>query len=554
MARRYGNAGNVSSLISSARSAYEKTQALQDQIYSLEFDNSAKTAEDADKYKAYLASRAKTYEQTDPMKYNTMMQKVVTTNRSFVSAETGRLSNQVIEGNMSNTQKYQQLGAFYQQAMQNGDENLAQRLYGTLDRLSVTIQNEQTAANNAATAASNKAAAAYKSGVSKDIQYADAGIKALIRQKERGEITDKEFYQGIKTKQPDGSYTHIGGYGELVALKDTLLGQAANDPKLDEETRYTYDQKRQEFQANGDFKQATDAGLNVAKYANNIDPQYAEYDKNNNLQYRDKNVVGGLPGLGNLYNIPNLADSGNLAKGASGRRALLSKTSASGDKQEVALNAYLSSDNPLLASYGKFYYAKDPTTGELYFVDDQGNAKEKIDLNKPTEIAKNGAKFVDAASKGSGFFGGIGNALNSALGINESKRRLLGQVAQEGEIQKKIASFGFKDLVDKSSGMGTAQGGAFGGYYSGRIKQLQDTLALAEQRKAIADATARSNQGYAGLPKAVPSLPQSITPQNTVKNTIGPRLPTPQLKKDAAVIGSPQFVDKYNLGNAYKLR
>lgn len=554
MARRYGNAGNVSSLVSSARSAYEKQQSLQDQIEGINWDLSAKTAPDAQKYIDYLNGRAKSYEGIDPSKVLTLQQKTTSVNRSFVSAETGRLSNQVLEGNLSNTQKYQQLGGLYQQAMQNGDDNLAQRLYGQLDRLSVTIQNERTAANNAATAASNKAAAAYKSGVSKEIQYADAGIKALIRQKKSGEITDKEFYQGIKTKQPDGTTKGIGGYGELVALKDTLLGRAANDPQLDEETRYTYDQKRQEFQSSGDFKQATDAGLNVAKYAKSIDPQYAEYDKNNNLQYRDKNVVGGLPGLGNLYEIPNLADSGNLAKGASGRKALLSKTSASGDKQEVALNAYVSSDNPLLSQYGKFYYAKDPTTGDLYFVDEQGKAKQKIDLNNPAEIARNGAKFVDAANRGSGFMGSVGNAFNSAFGINESKRRILGQRAQEGEIQKKIAAFGFKDLIDKSNGMGTAQGGGFGGYYSSRTKQLQDTLALAEQRKAIADATARSNQGYAGLPQAVPSLPQSITPRGTVTNTIGPRLPTPQLKKDAAVIGSPQFVDKYGLGKAYKLK
>lgn len=554
MARRYGNAGNVSSLVSSARSAYEKQQSLQDQIEGINWDLSAKTSGDAQKYIDYLNGRAKSYEGIDPSKVLTLQQKTTSVNRAFVSAETGRLSNQVLEGNLSNTQKYQQLGGLYQQAMQNGDENLAQRLYGTLDRLSMTIQNEQSAAASAGAAASSKAYSSYKSSIAKDIQYADAGIKALIRQKKSGEITDKEFYQGIKTKQPDGSYKGVGGYGELVALKDSLLGKAANDPQLDEETRYTYDQKRQEFQTSGDFKQATDAGLNVARYAKAIDPQYAEYDKNNNLQYRDKNVVGGLPGLGNLYEIPNLADAGNLAKGASGRRALLSKTSASGDKQEVALNAYLSSDNPLLSQYGKFYYTKDPTTGELYYVDQAGNATNKIDLNKPEEIAKNGAGFVDAANRGSGLLGGISNALRGFTGADESKRQTIMQRGKEGDIQRQIAAFGFKDLIDKSNGMGSAQGGAFGGYYSGRIKQLQDTLALAQQRKAIADATARSNQGYANLPKAVPSLPQSITPQGTVTNTVGPRLPTPQLKKDAAVIGSPQFVDKYALGKAYKLR
>jgi hypothetical protein len=50
MARRYGTAGSVSSLISSARSAYEREQAYQDQIAAYEWDLSSKSAEDHDKY------------------------------------------------------------------------------------------------------------------------------------------------------------------------------------------------------------------------------------------------------------------------------------------------------------------------------------------------------------------------------------------------------------------------------------------------------------------------------------------------------------------------
>jgi len=256
MARRYGNAGNVSSLISSARSAYEKSQNLQDQIEGYNWELSAKTAEDAQKYVDYLNKRAKSYEGIDPSKQITLQQKANSANRSFVSAETGRLSNQVLEGNMSNTQKYSQLKGLYQQAVDSGDDNLAQRLYGTLDRLSMTIQNEQIAASNAAAGASDKAYAAVKKGIDTKLGTLDTATKLLDAEFKNGRVSQTEYLtkkkqltdankavlQDVVQIGPDGTISskyglkdeHLQSYAEKFAAANSKAATKLSGLKGDE--------------------------------------------------------------------------------------------------------------------------------------------------------------------------------------------------------------------------------------------------------------------------------------------------------------------------------
>lgn len=553
MARRYGNAGNVSSLISSARSAYEKSQALQDQISGLEFENSAKTAEDADKYKTYLASRAKTYEQTDPMKYNTMMQKVVTTNRAFVSAETGRLSNQVIEGNMSNTQKYQQLGAFYQQAMQNGDENLAQRLYGTLDRLSMTIQNEQIAANNAATAAGNKAYSTGLTNMKRTIQDNKDVIAAAQRDLKLGNVTAKEYYDGYVDK---ATGKKVPGIGALYATQKQLLEANAAAPGLKPEDAYDFQQQVSKLEADSGYSKAVNSRSYAAQYRSGAEPQVARIGKDGNIEYVDKNQLASLNGVG-MYSDPGtIANKAALGKGSGGAYAKTSIGSGT-SKQSLQLQAFKSIDNPLLKDYGNFYYAYNKLDNKTYIVDENGNVSREIDMNNPESVAKG---VNDVLPKVQG-----GNFLTKFLSDVKGKQISNDLRASTMSAADKFRQMGFNDLADQAGKLNATPVSTNGFYnpfggqsslndFSNKLKDLQT---VADQRQAVNQANAASNAALAALPKAAPALPTPNFNNGTVQGAIGPVAIPAATKKAVNTIGSDAFNQNYLAGpsgkNLYKL-
>ena len=370
MARRYGNAGNVSSLISSARSAYEKSQNLQDQIEGYNWELSAKTAEDAQKYVDYLNKRAKSYEGIDPSKQITLQQKANSANRSFVSAETGRLSNQVLEGNMSNTQKYSQLKGLYQQAVDSGDENLAQRLYGTLDRLSMTIQNEQIAAANAASAASDKAYAAVKKGIESQISANSSAATALDQAFKLGEIDRKEYL----TKKAE-----IVRHKQEVLKAATGLDSSGNftNPqglKAEDLNKYANDFAKS---ATGDNAKYTGAGgalldKGLSPYNTQIDPVTGE------VKLTDRSIVG------NNWQGPQFADSVDKAKVGKAFKKLGFDTANIGDKGKMftlpdGTEVFATVDNPDKPT--KAIY-RDPRTGALHQITPDG--KSALLYSSPT--------------------------------------------------------------------------------------------------------------------------------------------------------------------------
>lgn len=237
MARRYGNAGSVSSLISSARSAYEREQAYQDQIAAYEWDLSAKTAEDHDKYVGYLTKRNKELETRDPAKALTFASKINSTRSSFASKEIQRASIAVNYGQGTDSDKYNKMMGLYQNAVNNGDYDLAQNLEAQLGTLQIKIMNAQEAAANAASAASDKAYAATKKGLEAEKNVLDDTLKNLERAVKTGEIDRTEYLtkkkqlltakeETLKTflgVQADGSLTNPYG------LKDEDIRKFSND-------------------------------------------------------------------------------------------------------------------------------------------------------------------------------------------------------------------------------------------------------------------------------------------------------------------------------------
>lgn len=243
--RRYGNAGSVSSLISSARSAYEREQAYQDQIAAYEWDLSAKTAEDHDKYVAYLTKRNKELETRDPAKALTVASKINSTRSSFASKEIQRASIAVNYGQGTDSDKYNKMMGLYQNAVNNGDYDLAQNLESQLGTLQIKIMNAQQAAASAGAAAGEKAYNAVKKGFSSQISDIDANIAALKAR--QGSMNTAEYQKTLS---------------QLIDMKDKKYLEATWNPEsgaanplgLNEEDYKKMQNDYDKFQVGSDFR------------------------------------------------------------------------------------------------------------------------------------------------------------------------------------------------------------------------------------------------------------------------------------------------------------
>lgn len=232
MARRYGQTG-LSSLVNSAKSAYEKQQSLNDQIKAYEFDLSAKTAEDYANYAEYLDKRQKTYQGTDPSKALEIAKKITGAQRTYTSSEISRQSMEVNYGTGSDTQKLSKIKQLWQNAIASGDENLAQRLEGQAATLSIKIQNAADAAGRAGSAAADKAYAATKKGYDNEIaalKQADTQLESALKQglikksdyvAKKTQLVDAldRTYKSTYQVNPDGTIQGLGGLKTEDAMK-----------------------------------------------------------------------------------------------------------------------------------------------------------------------------------------------------------------------------------------------------------------------------------------------------------------------------------------------
>lgn len=196
MARSFGSTG-ASSLLRSSTAALNKVNTYNDAAASYEFDLSAKTPEDYQKYSDYLSKRVNSTQNTDPSKALSLQRTLTGANRTFNSAEISRASTSVKYGDTSNRDKYGQMTKLWQAANANGDANLAQSLEGQLASLSVTIQNEDMAAANKAETANNKALAANKRGVDQTAAKFDTWLKLAKDQVSSGKMSVQDYESGV---------------------------------------------------------------------------------------------------------------------------------------------------------------------------------------------------------------------------------------------------------------------------------------------------------------------------------------------------------------------
>lgn len=272
----FGNS-SASSLINAAQAAYNKQQSYNDSIASFQYDQSAKTQQDLAAYESYLQGRAKST--SDPSQQLSVQKTLASAYRSYNSAEISRLSTGVAYGDISNTDKYNQLVQLQQAAMSNGDYNLAQSLDAKRAALSVTIQNQAIAAGNAADRAGTAAQSARNKGYTAAQQQIMANKSKLDDRLQTGQITAAEYNVLAAA---------------LVQQTGQLYNQAASDPSLSDTAQASYADKANKFVTD---KQNAQVISNAERSASGETPTALHFNENTKT-YEVKQLDNKAPSLG----------------------------------------------------------------------------------------------------------------------------------------------------------------------------------------------------------------------------------------------------------------
>lgn len=135
---------SVSSLLKSALATQEKIRKQEDAIVAFNWESSLQTYQDFVEYEKYLNQRAQ--ETSDPSDQLTYQTKIRSARRTYTSNEIQRQQMAIMEGRGNIQTKMDSIKNLYEQALDNGDLNLAQNLVSQWDSLSIQQQNEQAQA------------------------------------------------------------------------------------------------------------------------------------------------------------------------------------------------------------------------------------------------------------------------------------------------------------------------------------------------------------------------------------------------------------------------
>lgn len=521
MARRYGQS-SLSSLISSARASAAKRENLEDQLAAYEYDLSAKTPEDFARYAERLTKRLAAVQNTDASKALEIQKKITSAQRAYTSSEISRASMNVNYGKMTDRDKYNKLAELYGRAIENGDENLAQRLEAQAATLSMKIQNAGGGGGRGG-GGGGSGSTASKKGYDKSLTEIERAIASVERARERGTLTDKEFYQGTRDDPR--------GISELYNLKRQILEQASQDPNVADDARATYDYKRQELEVDNKYRAALDRQSYAARFKQGEDPTIAKYDKYGNLTFEDKKVVARTGGdfMSQLVNEKYTPNADSLRAGNDGQFVRIQRKFGN-ETQDVLIPVNLSDYNPQLKGFGSFLYATDPGTGKQYVISGDGEAKE-FDLSKPETL--NSQLFADASTAAEKKGSGLGASVSNLLGMAESKRKFNEFNAFRATTAQQLRALGREDLAKQAEALGLQNSPGFIARGSGAFAKMGNYKSEIESLLRIAQAEDASRKALAALPKALPSAP---TPTinwraGTVQGSVGPRaIPAPVVK------------------------
>lgn len=139
---------STTSLLKSAASTRKKVQQQEDALVAFDWARSGQTYEDFVAYSKYLQNRQDGV--TDPSQALTYAKNIVSARRSYVSNELQRQQMAIMEGRGTTQDKLNSVYNLYQQAVDNGDNNLAQNLASQYDSLTIKMQDEAESAQRAA--------------------------------------------------------------------------------------------------------------------------------------------------------------------------------------------------------------------------------------------------------------------------------------------------------------------------------------------------------------------------------------------------------------------
>lgn len=203
----YGNT-SVSALLNQARAALKKQQGLEEQVAAYEYDLSPKDQAAWEKYNSFLGNRIKQVQASDPSKALSLQRLQTGANRTFTSSEIQRQSIGILEGGGSKQQKLNTMINLYRKAIENGDENLAQRLQLQADQLQQSMFAEASAGRGGGGGGSSKEDAAAKKGINSQLDQITSAQKAL-----KGDLASGKI----------NSQTYISKMGQLYNAQDTVL-------------------------------------------------------------------------------------------------------------------------------------------------------------------------------------------------------------------------------------------------------------------------------------------------------------------------------------------
>lgn len=218
MARRIGT-GGVSSLVRTASAALDRKLTYDDATRAYEYDTSAKTADDYKTYTDYLSTRAKGV--TDPMKQLGLQKTFDSARHTFRSADLTRENQAIMYGQSSLTDKRNLLDRQYQDALNNGDMNLAQQIESQRGSVDIQIQNAADAAAAKAQAAANKASAAGTAAYHRGLN------DAITKLKQDETAINNAFRTGDSVIDANGKTVKVTTLNKDQLIGGVLARQAA---------------------------------------------------------------------------------------------------------------------------------------------------------------------------------------------------------------------------------------------------------------------------------------------------------------------------------------
>lgn len=588
----YGNT-SVSALLNSARAALKKQQGLEEQVAAYEYDLSPKDQAAYEKYSSFLSNRINQVKSTDPSKALSLQRLQTGAQRTFSSSELTRESIAIAEGNGSKPQKLNKMISLYRRALENGDENLAQRIQLQADNLQVQIQNEAMAGAGRGGGGSDATDKATKKGINSQLDKISSAQKELKTELAQGKINSNQYISqtaqlyDAKNKILQSTYT-VDEAGNIVQNQHAGLSY--------ESVKDFYD-KHQGLQQDNQFQQLMGSNPNVPfelRQAQIGNAFKAKYDPLSGEVKLDPNNIVGLRRMAEFGStlaaptVENNVDSTKYKEGfkklgfTGGDNGTMTRTytDALGNTREAPF--YL--DNPDNPTYAytqdekgvRYALTKDgkaiplgdsavadrqlkvlnerlanpnisPQEREAIQNDIQNLNTDFLPQGVTDEIAKQKQAESDKALYGLGRVGRkLGEAANDIPGVtsvtNVLNKAKLGSLA--GSIAKFGSdTFGMKGLPIVAGGQGFINGI---GDLTKRLGSLQEEkrqkdAAVAAQRAAEFAA----NQQAIAAANAQQQAYQAQVAQQNRQSVALPYKATPAGKAAANVIGSNTFNDKY---------